>query len=76
MLYNVRIFGKRYKSKTKEEIYILLDRFEKEINNTEFHTIRKIKFCISDLSDNCYRCRFFDNGKTIISLNKVNNAGV
>lgn len=72
MLYNVRIFGKRYKNKNKEFIIELLTRYEKELNESLNCGVYGISFDIVTLNSSVLRLAYFDiHEKVVFSLNKA-----
>lgn len=72
MLYNVRIFGKRYRNKTKEDILVLFDKYVSAIEKEYAGYISGVKYEINGLKDSTIRLAFFNhNGKVIFSINKV-----
>ena len=72
MRYNVMIFGKRYRNKTKEFIIDLATKYSQEINNNLSCGIYGISFDLVNMNDSLLRLAYFDkNGKVVFSINRV-----
>lgn len=72
MRYNVMIFGKRYRNKTKEFIIDLATKYSQEINNNLECGIYGVSFDLVNMNDSLQRLAYFDNlGKVVISINRV-----
>ena len=72
MLYNVRIFGKRYINKTKEDAILLLSGYAARIEKESRVPYRGMKTEIICIKDTISRLAFYGNdNKIIVSLNKV-----
>lgn len=72
MLYNVRIFGKRYKQKTKTQAIKLLFDNKHIIEQVSRMPYSDIVYELVCMSDTTTRYAFFDIfGKVIFSVNKV-----
>ena len=72
MLYNVRIFGRRYKNKTKADAIALLSIYADQIEKASRVPFQKILIDITLIHGDCTRLAFYGHDdKVIISLNKV-----
>lgn len=72
MLYNIVIFGKRYRNKTKEQIYKLLDKYADDINTRLDCGIYGVSFDVLHMTASVRRIAYFDvNEKVAISINSV-----
>lgn len=72
MRYNVRIFGKRYKNKTIDEIYNLMDGFSYEFLTGCRVSLQYIKNELKHLKPTVTRSAYYGhNNKIVFSINKT-----